>query len=321
MDPVNKKKYPPFIEFGLELLNKLTKDDAIPYAYQLTYSLLLAIFPFLIFLLALVGYMNLDSAQVISQIQRLMPGEAFSMFEGIIMEVTEKQNGTVLSISILTAIWAASGGFKAFITAMNKVHGLKEDRNIIWVNIDAILLVILLAVGIVGSLLLTVFAQPIIDLVMDHLPDLNLGQYLGSSLNLFSYVIPLIFIFLLFLVFYMFVPARNVKLRHALPGAVFSAVAFMVASLAFQVYVTTFANYSRFYGAMGAVVILMFWLLLISIIMVVGGEINSLLIIRNGVHSPFMRSRRDSENAIKPEAVRKVREKYKLTPKDPEERI
>lgn len=312
-----KRKYPPIIDFTLALIHKLNQDDAIPYAYQLSYSLLLAIFPFLIFLLTLVGYMRLDSARIISEIQLIMPGEAFSLFEGIIKEVTEKQNGTVLSISILTAIWAAAGGFRAFINAMNKVHGLKEGRSLLKVNLDAIVMVILLAVGIAGSLLLMVFAQPIIDLIKDFVPNVQLG----SSMNFLSYIIPLGFIFVLFLVFNMFVPARNVKLRYALPGAVFSALAFMVVSLGFQVYVTSFANYSKFYGAMGAVVILIFWLLLISIIMVVGGEINSLLIIRKGVHSPFMKSKRDSENKIKPKAVQIVQQKYKMGGKDPEGRI
>ena len=312
-----KRKYPPIIEFTLALIKKLNKDDAIPYAYQLSYSLLLAIFPFLIFLLTLVGYMSLDSARIISEIELLMPGEAFSLFEGIIKEVTEKQNGTVLSISILTAIWAAAGGFRAFINAMNKVHGLKEERSLIKVNLDAIVMVILLAVGIAGSLLLMVFAQPIIDLIKDLIPDIQMG----SSMNLLSYIIPLGFIFVLFLIFNMFVPARNVKLRYALPGAVFSALAFMLVSLGFQVYVTSFANYSKFYGAMGAVVILIFWLLLISIIMVVGGEINSLLIIRKGVHSPFMKSKRDTKNVIKPEAIQMVEENYKLSGKDPGGRV
>ncbi|MFZ2258680.1 MAG: YihY/virulence factor BrkB family protein [Clostridiaceae bacterium] len=309
----NKKKYPPIIEFIVDLVNKLNKDDAIPYAYQLSYSLLLAIFPFLIFVLTLVGFMNLDSDRVITEIQLVMPGEAFALFEGIIKEVTQKQNGTLLSISILTAIWAASGGFKAFIRAMNNVHGLKEDRSFIKVNLDAILMVIFLAVGIAGSLLFMVFAQPIIDLIRDFIPNFTMD----SAMNPFGYLIPLGFIFVLFLVFYMFVPARNVKFKYALPGAVFSALAFMLVSIGFQIYVTNFANYSRFYGAMGAVMILIFWLLLISIIMIVGGEINALLIIRKGVHSPFMKSSRDSTNVIKQEAVQIVQEKYKKTPKGP----
>ena len=295
------------VRFIKALLQKLNKDDAIPYAYQLSYSLMLAIFPFLIFLLTLVGFMNLDAERIIDQIQRVMPGEAFKLFEGIIHDVTKNQNGTLLSISIVTAIWSAAGGFKAFMKAMNKVHGLKEDRSFLVVNLDAIVLVVLLAVGIAGSLLLLVFFQPIIDTVKSYFPLLEVGP----SQKLLSFVVPLVFIFLLFLAFYMCVPARNVKLKHALPGAIFAAVAFMAVSLGFQYYVATFANYNRFYGAMGAVVILIFWILLISIIMVMGGALNSLIIQTRGVRYPFWKTKKDTINEVRDEAVTKVEEKYR----------
>ncbi len=306
-----------FVQFIKDLLKKLQRDDAIPYAYQLSYSLMLAIFPFLIFLLTLVGFINLDPDRIIEQIQKVMPEQAFSLLEGIINEVTRKQNGTLLSISIIAAIWSAAGGFKAFMRAMNKVHGLKEDRSFLVVSLDALVLVILLAVGIAGSLLLLVFFQPIINTVKSYLPMVDIGP----SQKLLSFVLPIGFIFLLFLAFYVFVPARNVKIRHALPGAVFSAIAFMTVSLGFQFYVSNFANYSRFYGAMGAVVILIFWLLLVSIIMVLGGAINSLLIQKKGVRYPYWKNKKISENEITAEAVGKLQDRDRNAEKVREERF
>lgn len=306
-----------FVQFIKDLLKKLQRDDAIPYAYQLSYSLMLAIFPFLIFLLTLVGFINLDPDRIIEQIQKVMPEQAFSLLEGIINEVTRKQNGTLLSISIIAAIWSAAGGFKAFMRAMNKVHGLKEDRSFLVVSLDALVLVILLAVGIAGSLLLLVFFQPIINTVKSYLPMVDIGP----SQKLLSFVLPIGFIFLLFLAFYVFVPARNVKIRHALPGAVFSAIAFMAVSLGFQFYVSNFANYSRFYGAMGAVVILIFWLLLVSIIMVLGGAINSLLIQKKGVRYPYWKNKKISENEITAEAVGKLQDRDRNAEKVREERF
>lgn len=306
-----------FVQFIKDLLKKLQRDDAIPYAYQLSYSLMLAIFPFLIFLLTLVGFINLDPDRIIEQIQKVMPEQAFSLLEGIINEVTRKQNGTLLSISIIAAIWSAAGGFKAFMRAMNKVHGLKEDRSFLVVSLDALVLVILLAVGIAGSLLLLVFFQPIINTVKSYLPMVDIGP----GQKLLSFVLPIGFIFLLFLAFYVFVPARNVKIRHALPGAVFSAIAFMAVSLGFQFYVSNFANYSRFYGAMGAVVILIFWLLLVSIIMVLGGAINSLLIHKKGVRYPYWKNKKISENEITAEAVGKLQDRDRNAEKVREERF
>lgn len=308
-----------FIGFIRQLIKKLNDDHAIPYAYQLTYSLLLAIFPFLIFLITLVGFMNLDSDIIIKEIQSFMPGDAYILFEGIIRQVTGNQNGALLSLSIFTAVWAASRGFMAFIRVMNRVHGLEEDRSFIWVNLNALVLVILLAVGIAGSLLLLVFAKPIIDLVRSFAPSFNgaIQDVFGIS----SYIVPTFFIFFMFLAFYMLVPARNVKFQYALPGAVFASLAFLITSLGFQIYVNTFANFSRFYGTMGAVIILLFWLLLLSVIMVVGGEINSILILRQGVRNPYMRARRDSKNMIRPEVVEKIKKKHSNHEPDINERV
>ena len=69
------------VQFIKDLLSKLKQDDAIPYAYQLSYRLMLAIFPFLIFLLTLVGFIYLDPDKIIEQIEVLMPGEAFGLLD------------------------------------------------------------------------------------------------------------------------------------------------------------------------------------------------------------------------------------------------
>lgn len=289
------------IGFVKDLMAKVQRDDAIPYAYQLTYSLLLAIFPFLIFLLTLVGFMNLDPTQILGEIKKVMPGDAYSMVEPIITTVTTKQNGALLSVSILTAIWSAAGGFKAFMAAMNKVMGLKEDRSFIAVNFNAVLMVIFLAVGIVGSLLLMVFAQPIIDTITGFIPGLNID----AGLKIIAMILPVVFVFVIFLLFYMFVPARNVRFKYALPGAIFAAVAFLVVSLGFKIYVDMAGNYDKFYGSMGSVIVLMFWLLLVSIIMVMGGEINSLIIKKKRV-SPYREGSKPNPQEIQPDVASKV---------------
>ena len=134
-------------------------------------------------------------------------------------------------------------------------------------------------------------------------------------------ILPLAFILLLFLAFYIFVPAKKIKIRYALPGAITASVAFMVVSMGFQFYVATFANYSRFYGAMGAVVILIFWLLLISIIMVVGGSINSLLIHNKGIRYPYWGSKVEEENKLRVEAVDKLEECYRNSKGASKERL
>lgn len=297
MDRVNKIK-----EFAKELGNKMKNDEAQPYAHQLTYSLLLAIFPFLIFLMTVIGFMNLDSATILNQLQRVMPGDTFTMFSGIITEVMEKQSGGLLSVSIIAAIWASASGFKAFMTAMNKVHDIREERSFLKLNFQAVINVIALALVISLSLFLLVFSDQIF---------LTISGFTGKNLDFLksfiSKIIPLVFIFGMFIMFYMFVPAKNIKFKHAMPGAIFATIAFTIVSLGFKFYVDNFGNYSKFYGALGAVIVLMLWLLIMSNIMIIGGEINSLIIIRKNVFNPFISKSALEGKTISEKAINNIK--------------
>lgn len=295
--------------FLKELSNRMEADEVQPYAHQLTYSLLLAIFPFLIFLLTVIGFLNLDTTTILGQLKRVMPGDAYTMFSGIITEVMNKQSGGLLSVSIVAAIWASASGFKAFMKVLNKVHGIREERSFIKLNAQAVMNVVILALGIAASLFLLVFGEQIFRTVSDFT-----GKNLDFLQSIVSKVLPLIFVFGMFIIFYMFVPARNLKFKHALPGAVFSTVAFTIVSLGFKFYVDNFGNYSKFYGAMGTVIVLMLWLLIMSNIMIVGGEINALMIEKNNVFNPFMGKSALEGNTISQRAINNVKKVKPSTP-------
>lgn len=304
---MNEIKKRGLVNFAKDLLEKINRDEAMPYAYQLTYSLLLAIFPFIIFLFSLVGFMNLDQQAILSQMEKFLPTSAFELLSGVITEVTTKQSGALLSISILTAIWSAAGGFKAFMQAMNNVMNLQEDRSFLKINLNAVINVILLAVGIVGSLIMMIFAQPIISTIERLVPQVQIA---GKGLDIIAMIIPMVFLFILFLLFYIFIPARNVKVKYALPGAIFSTIAFLLVSLGFKFYVNTINDYNKFYGSLGTVVVLMFWFLLLSMIMVIGGEVNSLLIRYKRERNPYWENSKPNAKELSPEAVGKVNRRY-----------
>lgn len=271
--------------FVKDLLEKVNDDEAMPYAYQLAYSLLMSIFPFLIFLLTLVGFLHLDSERILSTLGRVLPNDLFNMIEGLLTDIMKKQSGSLLSISVVLAIWSASGGFKAFINALNKIHNLDENRSAIRITIESVVYVLVFALAIVLSLLLFVFGNQLFQFFTKMLPSVNFNIFKSAL----AFIGPLILVFLLFIIFYMFVPSRKFKFKNELPGAFIASIAFMAATTGFKIYVNSYANYSRFYGAMGTVIVLMVWLLLISMIMVFGAEINSLLIIQRDINNPYIK--------------------------------
>ncbi len=270
--------------FIKKLLKKIDEDDTLPYAYQLTYSLLLSIFPFLIFLFTLIAYLNLDSGYILNFLKNNLASDIYNMISNIVIDLVDNQRGSLMSVSIVTAIYSASLGFRAFMKGTNKAMDTGESRNILARYALSIMWVLVLASVILIALLGIVFGNQILILIKEVFPNLMLD----NILNAIRIILPVALIFFMFIAFYMFVPVRSVKFKYALPGSIFSSAAILVLTVGFQVYVDNFANYSKLYGALGTLVALMLWLLLISMIMLLGASINSLLIEERKIKDPYI---------------------------------
>jgi membrane protein len=272
-----------FLYFLKTLFKRVTEDDSLAFAYQLTYSLLLSFFPFLIFLLTLVGYSSIDSSEILSRMQGALPGEVYSLTAGIVTEVVDQQRGSLLGLSVFLAIYSSSGGFRAFMKGTNKAMDMDDRRNIVVKFLSSIIWVVLFAATIIMALIGIVFGNQILSLIASYFPTLPLE----GVVQILRFALPIAMIFVLFVLFYVFVPARNVRFRYAFPGAMFATIGWLLATFAFQVYVNNFSNYSRFYGSLGAVIALMLWLLITSIIMLLAAEINALLIELKKAEDPY----------------------------------
>lgn len=270
--------------FIKKLIKKIDQDGTLPYAYQLTYSLLLSIFPFLIFLFTLIAYLNLDSGYILNFLKNNLAGEIYNMISQIVIDLVDNQRGGLLSVSIITAVYSASLGFRAFMKGINKAMNTGESRNILLRYLLSIMWVLVLASVILIALVGIVFGNQILAIIREVFPNLVLDKIL----DLIRILLPVALIFFMFVIFYMFVPVRSLKLKHALPGAIFSSVAILIVTVVFQIYVDNFANYSKFYGALGTLIALMLWLLLISMIMLLGSTINSLIIKEKNIENPYL---------------------------------
>lgn len=270
------------VKFIKLLVKRCGEDQITEYAYHMTYNLLLSFFPFIIFLMTLVGYMDLDSSVVLRSLEIYLPQNVYQLVSEIIIDVFDRQRDGLMSFSIIFAVYAASGGFRAFIKACNRAMKVKEERHIVKLYLQSFFWVILFATAILLSLLGIVFGENIINLIYRYIKTSGNRRLL----HIFRILIPEIITFLLFLSFYMFVPAQKVCFRCAITGTVFTTSSWIIFTMLFQLYVNNYANYSRFYGTLGAVVALLLWLLLTSIIMLIGVEINALLIDLNIVKPP-----------------------------------
>ena len=178
----NRKKG--FFEFIIYFVVKIKDDDIFALAAQLAYYLILSFFPFLIFLLTLVGFSNLDSMEVLGALRAVLPTSAFELIYNVIIEIIEKQNTGLLGASLLLVIWSASSAFRAVIKGINKAYGLKENRSFIRRALIAILCTFSLAFVIMLTLVMLVFGRLIGDLLASYLPFQRLYIKCGIFLDM-----------------------------------------------------------------------------------------------------------------------------------------
>ena len=127
------------------LIFRFQDDDVTGVGAQLAYSLLLAFFPFLIFLITLIGYSSMKSDSVLLSLQGVLPSEAFVLIKHTVVEVIDKKYGNLLSISLIFTIVAASNGFKAVIKGLNKAYDEQEERGFFKLQLISILCTFALA--------------------------------------------------------------------------------------------------------------------------------------------------------------------------------
>ena len=258
----------------LYLFIKVKRDDIFALASQLAYYLILSFFPFLIFLITLIGFSNLNNAEVLEGLQSILPTAVFELTASTISEVINSQNTGILGISGILAIWAASSAFRAIIKGVNKAYDVDEDRSFIKRSIIGIISVIALALTIICTLAMLVFGDLIGEFLNRFLPFEHLINFIW---NILRYVIIIAMMLVVFAMIYKVAPAKRIKFRSVLPGAIITTIGWLIASLAFSYYVNNFSNYSRLYGSLWAVFVLMTWLFMTSIVFILGVEINSVL--------------------------------------------
>lgn len=271
----NKKKS--FFNFAIYLIVKVKNDDVFALAAQLAYYLILSFFPFLIFLITLIGFSHLNSMEVIEGLRTLLPSNVFELISSTVVEVVENQHAGLLWVSIIVSLWAASSAFRAVIKGINKAYNVKENRSFIKVAVIAIISTIALAFIITIALAMLVFGTVIGDLLNNYLP---FEIAISKLWNMVRYAVVVTSMIFVFAIIYRYAPATRISWREVFPGAVVTTLGWILASLGFSFYVNNFSNYSRLYGSLGAVFVLMTWLYITSIVFILGGEINSVLVIR-----------------------------------------
>lgn len=262
------------IRFGKNLIERIDQADVVGLSAQLAYFFLLSLFPFLLFLVTLLGYLPIDGNFFIDILSTYLPADVVQMIDTNLTQLVNNRSGRLLSISIIGTIWSASNGINAITKSFNKAYEVEEERSFIFSRIIAIGLTLGIILVIAIALLLPVFGKIIGE---QFFSIFNLTEDFLKAWNMFRWVTSSVIFFIVFFVLYKIAPHTKVKARHAVWGTLFATVAWQITSLGFSFYVNTLGNYSVTYGSLGTIIVLMIWLYLSGIIITTGGVLNAFI--------------------------------------------
>lgn len=257
-----------------KLIQKFKTDQVSETAAQLSYFLILSIFPFLIALLHILQFTPLADVTKLSNLLVALPEESQIVIVNLLQEVVDKSHTSLFSISILTALWSASSGMLALVKSVNRAYDFEESRSYIHLRLLSLLMTL-------GLILMIVIALSLTN-VESYLFQLEIFAQIEGQSSILQGIHLLFVIFLLSLILsflYHIAPVRKVvSFRYSLPGAFFATLSIFLSSRIFSHYVNNFGNYSKVYGSLGGVIILFIWFYLSSMIIILGAELNSILI-------------------------------------------
>jgi membrane protein len=261
--------------FLATLWRELSEDNVWNGAAALGFYLTLAVFPAMIFVMALLPYLpvaNVDQA-IMDLLRETLPPRTAQMFAGVVEEVVSERRGGVLTFGIAAALWASSSGMYAIMQQMNIAYDIDEKRGFLEARATALALSLLFVTLVVGAFSLVVLGGVIKQWLS---VQLGLDDVLVYTFIAFRWVVIVLALLVAVALIYAKGPSRRRRFVLLTRGTVFATLALIVASLGFRLYVTNFGNYSATYGSIGAVIVLMLWFYIAGLVMLIGAEIDAI---------------------------------------------
>ena len=261
-------------ELGRRVIAEVRKDNCFVYAAALAYYFIFALFPFFIFLTALLAYLPIPNLmdQIIGLLAQVMPGEALTLIEKNLGALLSEPSGGLLSFGILAALWTSSSAIVAISDALNHAYNVEEGRPFWRVRGMAILLTIGLSIFIIGSIVLLMFGPQIGRWIADFV---GLGRAFEIAWNILRWPVIVLLVITAIAMIYYFTPDVEQSWKWITPGSVFAVAVWLIASLGFSYYVNNFGAYDKTYGTIGAIIVLLTWMYVSGLVILIGGEINA----------------------------------------------
>ncbi|MGF1473753.1 MAG: YihY/virulence factor BrkB family protein [Rubrobacteraceae bacterium] len=258
---------------------QINRDDIVGLAAQLAFYLTLGLFPFLLVIFSLLGTFSSDrfADELLAYFVQVLPVQVYNMIDAYIADILRGRNPAagLLSFSIIGTLWVISNAFAALSRALNQAYDAEETRPFWKVRGLALLMALGLS-GIVFVALVLLIAGPNIGASIAGY--FGFGGLFSVFWSLAQWVVALTILVVTFALLYYFAPDVEQPFRWITPGGFIAVILWILASLGFRLYVNSdFVSYNETYGSIGAAVILLLYLYIVSFSLLVGAELNAVL--------------------------------------------
>jgi membrane protein len=248
---------------------------------ELAYYFLFSVFPLLLFLTTLLGYLAGTSERLrhvlFLYVSRFAPSpEVTALLNNTLDQITRGRGGARLSLSLLAALWVASSGMLALGRTLNSAFGLEETRRWWQRRLVAVALTVAFTALIVSALIVILYGRQIGEALADQL---GMASMFVAAWHVLRWPLVLAFVLVSFEAIYNFAPSLGARAHRpwGTPGAVIGVSLWLAVSFGLRLYLYEVSSYALTYGSLGAVIVLLLWFYLTAFAIVVGGEVNSVI--------------------------------------------
>ena len=269
----------PFIRGVKRLIISVIKNDFFGMAAEMGFMMVIGIFPFMLFLMAVFGWMGNKSYidPVLIFLSTVMPEQSMNLIITVLSEVMIFSQGKLMAtIGIIVTLFLSTNAIAVVLKGLNRAYKVEETRSFLYTRVLSLIMVFVNTMVLFLTINLIIFGKVIINFFSSHLHMSN-----GVAITLLTLRWPLAFLALYVMAFLSYYILPNLrgnekfKRASALPGTFFFCSFWLLGSWGFSLYVNNLKTYNMVYGTIGAFAVLMVWLYYTSILILIGGEINS----------------------------------------------
>lgn len=271
-----KNKY---IRVIVRLIQSVIKNDFFGMAAEMGFMLIAGIFPFMLFLMAIFGWMGNKSYMdpILHVMSTIMPVQAMGLVKSVLTETMIFDHGKLMAvIGIIIAVALSTNGIAVVLKGLNRAYKVEETRNFVYTRVLSFLMLFVNVLVLFLTINIIIFGKVIVMFLVSHF---NLSKGIAITVLTLRWPVAFLALYVLaFLSYYILPDLRgneSFKRKSALPGTAFFTTFWLIGSWGFSLYVNHLSTYNFVYGTIGAFFILMIWLYYTSILLLIGGEINS----------------------------------------------